>query len=732
MKRLSLVTVGAASLLLLGGCSNETCERNALVDVGATAGDCSGAPTGHLLGDDASCRNGIDACSDADQAQLRTIINCFGQTQVCSAATADRYQAALASCARGASELSQPCYDAFFSDGVPGGGDGTDGGSTVDAGPDPITDGGNGVELVAAVDGTDVAFAWSQKQPGPVSRWQLLGRTRLEERDPEIDLGGASVIDFFMADAGIERHRFFVVGRDEQGEIARGVVETAQVDAGVGRCNNPLDCAPELVCDLGQCRAQACSAQNDTCPTGYQCYLDLCHRVTSDGGTFDAGQPTTPTERQSLPFVSNLVEVEAGPASFSATSYVGAFPARRPAIAAADTARVLVSVEQESSMLAHASSRRGRDLPSDALTAFSIDTVGAQAKATYNPEGKRYFVCYSVGRGVRVQASADFGRTWGTSAVTFEPDADAGLSSIIQDCAVAPWREGGVMLTTIEDEGVVVRALTSDLQLTSREVAFAPNPAGYFGPVHPAIATVPADHIVHITFSASRLGSGSTPDMDPVGIYRDGTLGTFTEPQCLSGQASGIPNAQDWTTVAIDAATGRALAAFVSVEPAPDSTPISTVYTALWNPQQRKWASGSDLNVFVANQNTSLLFPNKAPATDVWHAFSPSVVVLPSGKLWLTFAVGPRGPLTGDYRMVAVAFDFDLQSPLGTSRGWYVRPVTQVSDTRVLAPRIPGGTPLTPVSALAADRQLSIYGVFIEGLGANGDQEGRAVYFSRP
>lgn len=734
MNRLLSVVAGAGLALAFAGCTPSLCDKNAQNDLSSKAGDCTDVPQGALLGTAASCSTKLSSCTDADQKLLSAAVDCVGQAPACTSATRDAYLASIQSCVDPLASLSQACLEAFFM-GVPPGEDaGVDAGP-VDAGPDPISDGGNGVELVAVVDGTDVAMAWSTRQPGDVAVWQLVGRDTMGVRDPEQDLGPGSVSDYLIADSGLTTHRYFVVGRDSAGEIAAGNLDAGGTqDAGMAMCGGALDCPVDRVCDLGQCKTQTCMLGSTTCPAGYQCLADVCTRTTSDGGGFDAGMRDAGTGDRALPFVSNEVTVEAGTPGFSADLNLGGFPGRRPAIAAIDTARVFVSLEQEGQMVAHASIRRGKDFIDDAETTFPLDTVGTRAKATYNRDSKLTFVCYNVGRGVRVQRSSDFGRTWGGSATTIEPFDDGGVSSTIQDCAIAPWTNGGAIMVTVDDDALMVRTISSGLSVSDPVPAFFSNMATYFSPQHPAIATLPADSMVHITFTGTRIGSGGIQDTEPLGVYRDGTLGAFTQPQGLGGLSTGIPNAQDWTSVAIDPTSKRALAAFVSIEPGPSNVPISTVYTSLWDPSPtaRKWGSGSDLNVFVSQQNTTLLFPQKAPATDVWFAFSPSVVALPSGKMWVSFVAGPRVVSTGDYRMYAVPFDLDATSPLSTAKGWYVRPVVSVSTMRVLDPRGSTSAPQPPVSSLAADHQLSIYGAFIEGLGMSGEVEGRGIFYSRP
>ncbi|MEW5738069.1 MAG: hypothetical protein AB1938_04030 [Myxococcota bacterium] len=739
MNRTLLVVALSCAALALAGCSTSLCDRNAQLDLAKKAGDCTGVPTSPLLGSASSCSMKISSCSSADQESLTRALDCIEKLPVCSASSRDAYLLSLGACTDPLESLSQPCLDAFFM-GVPPGEDGGIDAGQIDAGPQPINDGGNGVVLIAVADESAYAFAWSTRQPGDVAVWQLIGSDTAGVRDPEQDLGPGSLSDYLIPDSGLvipdagpTSHRYFLVGRDTNGEIVSGNLDAGTgTDAGMAMCQRSTDCPVDRVCDLGQCKTQTCMTGSTTCPAGYQCLSLVCTRTTSDGGGFDAGfvRPDAGTIDRALPFVSNEVTLTSGPAVFTSDINLGGFPARRPSITGIDTARVFVSLEQEATLVAHASSQRGKDFSNDALTSFPLDTVGTRARTTYNPDSKLTFACYNVGRGVRVQRSSDFGRTWGVAATTIEPFDDGGLSSTIQDCDIAPWKNGGAIMVTVEDDTLAVRTISTGLSVDTPVTAFASNPSGYFSPAHPAIATLPSDSIVHVTFTALRTVGGGTQDLEAVGVYRDGTLGAFTQAQSLVGIP--VANAQDWTSVAVDPKSKRALGAFVSVEPGPGAAPVSTVYAAMWNPTNKQWVSGPDLSVFASQQNTTLLFPNKSPATDVWFAFSSSVAILPSGKAWLSFVVGPRTGTTGDYKMVAVPFDFDATSPLSTGKGWFVPPVTYVSDIRVFDPRGSVSNPQPPVSALSADRQLSIYGAFIEGLGLNGEIEGRAIFFSRP
>jgi hypothetical protein len=257
-----------------------------------------------------------------------------------------------------------------------------------------------------------------------------------------------------------------------------------------------------------------------------------CTRTDFDGGTFDAGSITPTMVDRALPFVSNEVTVTPGTPSFKSDIPLGGFIARRPDVLAIDSARVLIAAEQEGQLFAHASTRHGADLPDDLRTTSAVDTVGSRVRTAYNADSRLTFACYTVGRGVRVQISTDFGRTWGRSATTIET-ADDGGTSLITDCDLAAWKEGGAMLVTVEDGSVQTRVISSGLAVADPVTAFSTTTT-YFSPAHPAIATLPADSMVHITFTASRLTGGGAQDTEPLGVYRDGTLGAFTQPQGLT------------------------------------------------------------------------------------------------------------------------------------------------------------------------------------------------------
>ncbi|HEY0882513.1 MAG TPA: hypothetical protein VGD87_13315, partial [Archangium sp.] len=184
----------------------------------------------------------------------------------------------------------------------------------------------------------------------------------------------------------------------------------------------------------------------------------------------------------------------------------------------------------------------------------------------------------------------------------------------------------------------------------------------------------------------------------------------------------------DWTTVSVHPVTGRAVGAFTSVQA---GTNNSTVYVSLFNAQARSWGTGSHLNVFVTDQNTSVWLPEKAP-TSVWYAFSPQFAPLPDGTFAFSFVAGPNTGSSGDYRMYLVPFDLDRTPSITSGRGWFIPPVQKISDDRVLDPRAGQASPQPPVSAIASDSQISVHGVYIQGSGPAGDVASPAKFFSWP
>jgi hypothetical protein len=306
------------------------------------------------------------------------------------------------------------------------------------------------------------------------------------------------------------------------------------------------------------------------------------------------------------------------------------------------------------------------------------------------------------------------------------------VGEIIRDCDIASWKNGGALMVTAESEKLIVRELAADLSPTMTGPAFTSTSpdAGtiaVFAPSHPAIATLPSTGLVHITFTGTRLLTGGATDTEPYGVFREGA-GSFSTASRMtpSAQASALP--EDWTTVAINPKTGRAVGAFTTVS---TGTQNSTIYIALFSTVSRAWGTGSHLNVFVTDQNTSVWLPQKQP-NDVWFAFSPQLSPLPDGTFAFSFVAGPHNGMYGDYRQYMVPFDLDRTPSITNGKGWFVPPVLKMSDERVLDPHGTFSAPQPPVTALTADGQISVYGVFIPGSGQAGDVEGPAKFFSWP
>ena len=752
---------GALALAFLAGCgpsgptAAQICQKNAEVDQSTRLGNCTGIPAGNLFGDQATCTTASNACSPQDRTLLLDVLTCAEKLPVCEDTAKQAWVGARTGCVMRLSGISSACNAAFagvlpdpsglFDAGVP------------DAGPQPIRDGGSAVELVAVADETTFALAWQTLQgTGNVAKWAFIAIGDGGVRAEPLFVDMVSRRDLLLdVDGGRSSVRWFLVG-----ETAMGAVAFGQPDAGSGmmmtsdagqRCRIPLDCPTDRVCDLGQCRAQTCQPGGaDTCPVQYQCSPGgSCVRTAVDGGTvFDAGSGTMMGSETPLPFLSNDPLATAGAYGPSESVYLGGFPGRRGDVVAIDSARALVVLEQEGQLIGHASFRRGKDFIDDSTTASLLDTVGGRARITYNAESRTVFACYIVGRGVRVRRSLDDGRTWGDIATTIEPPLldDGGLSSIISDCDIAPWRNGGALMVTVEDDKLVARTVTAGMQggmpvITVEDpgqiaMASSPPDAGNaFNPLRPSLATLPSDNLVHIVFTATRTLSGGLTDPEVYGVFRDGPTGAFNTPQLLTFTGVppfGNPLPQDHATVTIDPKTKRGVAAYTTILPGMEQ--LSTVQVTLWNSMQRRWVTGSDLNVFQVETDgqTRILFPDPLFAGRQLDAFSPVLASLPNGKVWLSLVAGPRvSGMGNEFRLYGVPFDFEEPSPAGNVRGWFKRPARRLSDVRVLDPR--GGGVRPTFTSFAADTQLSFWGVFTEGFGPQGDQEGgRAVSVSIP
>lgn len=730
-----------------GPTSAQVCDKNGEVDQSAKVGDCTRIPPGNLFGEASTCRASADKCSVQDRTLLLDVLTCAEKLPVCSEPSKEAWVGARTGCVMRLSGISSACRDAFsgvlpdpsgiFDAGVP------------DAGPQPINDGGNALSLVVVADEGSFAFAWTTLQgSSAVAKWALIGISDAGVRDEPFFVTMPASRDFILSDAGAnEYRRWFMIGEDGTSRAAFGAPDAGSgggMDGGA-MCLGPLDCSTDRVCDLGQCKVQMCQPGGlITCPNAYQCFPNgTCNRTAFDAGTvFDAGSGMMMASGVPLPFISNDFIALTKPIAPAPQVYLGGFPGRRPDIAAIDSARTFVALEQEGQLIGHSSFRRGLDFIDDSATSSSLDTVGSRARVAYNHESKTLYACYIVGRGVRVRRSLDEGRTWGELAVTIEPPAldDGGLGSVISECDIAAWRQGGAIMVTVEDNRMVTRNVTSGLDVEDAgQLAFtssAPDAGNVYSPIRPSIATLPGDSQVHIVFTATRTLSGGLSDAETYGIYRDGMVGTFTPPIALTYTGVppfGNPLPQDYPTVTIDPKTKRAIAAYTTLLPGAEG--LSSIQLSLWNPTSRIWATGSDLSVFTldVDNQTKILFPGSEFQGKQLDAFSPVFASLPNGKVWLSMMVGARqGAGAGnDFKFWAVPFDFEEPTPAGNVRGWFKRPARKLSDTRAWDPR--GGGIRPTVTAFSADSQISFSGAFTEGFGNGGELEGgRSIYVTIP
>jgi len=733
-----------------GGTAGTICTQNDQVDLSAKAGACMVSVPAHYLGGTKDiCLSAVKPCSDGDQKALGSALDCLAALPVCSADDTYGWALKKVACNKAIQGISPACASSVFGGVTPSDDAGFDAG-IFDAGRQPARDGGGAVDLFAAGDETGVSFAWTVSQTGPVATWELDvfdPQGNDGGRLPEVTFGpgGRRTFDLSL-DAGLTR-TFFIAGLDADGGQVSGEAPmmTMMSDAGL-ECVRATDCAPEKVCSLGKCVVESCQpAGAVTCPATYQCLPDkTCHRQSSDGGMFDAGRPMPVDSGVFVPrpFLSELVGASTGMPGFSAAIPVGGYVSKRPDVVAFDTARALVAAEQEGLPVGHLSQRRGLDLVDDAVSASPIDTTGSKVHLAWDPASDLVYACYNVGRGVRVRRSTDHGRTWGTDAVDIAPVDDGGFSSSIQDCDIAAWKGGSALLVTIDDDSLVVRTVSQALSVGAPEVAFISGPAdggggNLYQPRHPAIATLPADSIVHVGFTGSRV-LGGLSDTEVYGVYRDSTTGTFLSPTLISnlfnpgaGGGNGLP--QDYVSLTIDPKTKRGFAAYSSLVAGSGATSPSTAYVASFNPTNKTWIAGEPLSLtYKSPQSQYYLFPDRQPS-DLVEIVSPSVAALPSGTLVVTFAAGVRSPGGDlDLRMYLAKFDFSAQVPQGTAKGWFVPPAQKMSEVRVLDPRSGSNVVPAPVSACSADSQRSVYTTFIEGVGQFGEIENRATVVTRP
>lgn len=718
------------------GCAPSVCERSG--KLASKKGDCPGA-LGDLLAPQSTCSSRVEACSQSEQQAIGDALSCLEKLPACQASGEASYLTDQSACLIALAGLSSGCSLSLFGDFPPGADGGTDGGA-ADAGRQPLD--GGAVELIAVADETSMALAWAPLQAGQVAKWELSTFADGGRADQTLTPGALralmiSQVAPLASDGGagmpVERS-FFITGLLNDGTVVMG----AAPDAGGNSfmCQGPFDCPATQICDLGVCRTEACSVSNPACPAGYDCPSGTCTRSADAGTAFDAGTGTTGSF-VSLPFISNLATARTGAPAWSAPTPVGGFAARRPDMVAIDSARQFIAVEQEGQPVGHVTVRRGKDLVSDLGSASVIDSVGDHVKVTYVPESDTLFACYNVGRGVRVRRSRDHGRSWGNDALTFEPADDGGFTSRMHSCALAPWRNGGALLVHVEDDTLVVRTLTEALSLQNTEVAFISSPPdgglNVYNPVQPSIGTAPDSGIVHVAFTGQR-ALGMASDYEVYDVYRTPGMGGYSQPKFINQNLpllQGNGQNQGYPSVAVDPTSGRAVAAFTSVEGT-----YANVYVSLFSPAAGEWTTGSDLQVFVKQTTECLLFPARnCSGPNDWDAFSPTVRATPDGKIWLGFIAGrqatPPATTKTDYRGYAVRVDFRAQSPVG-GLGWFVRPAEKLGDTVIVDPRQGGGQTPPSLSSLAVDGQLSVYGAYVEGIGTFNEVENRAVYFSRP
>lgn len=745
------VRTGGFALLvaLAASCSggSNICSNN--VDLATKTGDCTGVATGFVLGSASTCSMRANMCSASEQKTVSSALECLAKLPTCAAATKAEWVTQQMACNSGLQSLSQGCKDALFGGVLPGEDGGTDAGPYVDAGRQPIEDGGHGISLVAVADENNVAFAWAPLQRAGIASWELNVFNASEAdgggpRLPEVSIPGGTTSTFQELNLGPGKHRrYYIAGLDSTGNVAVGFVEDAggPVTIPDGGCLNNYQCNTMDVCNLGTCAPQTCT-MSATCPLDYICNVNVmpntCLR-TGNTGALDAGMMMTAPVVQ-LPMISPAVRVFTQTPTFGNQTFIGGFSARRPDMVAIDSARQFVAMEQGGAPVGHFTVARGKDFVIDSQTASVIDTVGSNVHVAYNADNQVIYACYNVGRGVRVRRSRDFGRTWGdpSQALTVQPEDDGGTESTINDCDIAPWKNGTALMVTVDDGYLVTRQVTDALTVNgAADIAFVPGPAdgggfNVFNARRPSIATLPSADIVHVGFTGSRIVAAIT-DQDIFGVYRDtSTGGAFSNPVFINspGGMNGSGPPQDWVAVTIDPITRRGIAVWTTLETSGGNNVYSTVYLGFFNNQTKRWITGSDLSVFMQFGGNYPLYPMRT--TGLWDAFSPQVTATRDGRIWLMWVAGERqlaGP--NDILPYAVEFALDAGSPVG-GQGWFKPPALKLSDTRPVDPRS-GGNSVPPTNtAFAADSQISLYGVFVEGVGNVSQEENRGIFVSRP
>jgi hypothetical protein len=730
--------VPALCLAALTGCGPNLCEKSSAATAGKS-GSCNAALAG--LGN--SCSEGISSCSDAEKKTLEALVSCLDALPVCSPVGESAWIAARDACYAKAQSLGATCRDTLFGSALPGVPDG--GPAYVPRSPD--TDGSGNVDLVAVGDADGIALAWSTRQPGSVAGWEIHSVDGAGASVPMQELSDGESRTFLLSGLGADVERsVWVVGVDTLGNVAVGVPAQSggTADAGTG-CAGAMDCTYAQVCDLGTCRTLACQGGGQgSCPSGYACDPNarVCVRVLdTDGGVptaADAGTPA-PQGEQARPFVSERRTARTGAGGFGEPRTASDFPADQdPEIAALDSARQVMLVQQAGQLFSHATKDRGAS-----WSVTTLDAIGQRAHLAWAQDTGQLYACYQVGTGVRVRTSSNGGLTWDRGAAEVTADsAGGGTPGMVRDCDIAPWSEGRALLVTTEPEGLFVRTVDAQLNLGERLPAF-PNESStggvstVFAAEQPSIATDPSKSIVHVVFTGTRnLIAGGT-DKDVYGVYRDPakTGGTFSTRQRLTLGAVGSQGQnllQDHPQVAVEPGSGRAIAAFQSEEPgANGATPFKTVYVAMFglNAASPGWATGSDLTVFVKDNVGNHLVMTERPAVGApWDAITPAVAITPGGKAVVSFAAGPQGQPASAW---AVGFSFAAQSQVGTAagKGWFLPPAKRLGGAPVVNF---SNTPKGAGPVAAADGQLSTYVGYIEGVGGGASTPASLLVVSSP
>jgi hypothetical protein len=431
--------------------------------------------------------------------------------------------------------------------------------------------------------------------------------------------------------------------------------------------------------------------------------------------------------------VSEQVEVQTAPATFSDIRPVSGFAATAVSAVAMDTARQLVVTDQEGGVFAYYTANRGKS-----FSALPLDPSGRRPRVAWEPQSGTAFVCYNAFGGIRIRVSQNGGRSFREGALDIAepfPD-DGGVQSLIQHCDIAPWHEGLALVTAVHDDQIKVWTVKNDLTLQGPPVVAFSASTTQFAPEYPRIATLPSDFVVHVLFTVTRRTSGGITDNEVLGVYRDATTsGAFVGPLNVSAppdRPSGVPGDQFGPTVVVDPSTKRAVAAWVSAE----SSSMPTVYVSYWNRNpgtgQWGWVTGSDLNVFVQNtvSRAYMVVAERQVTDGDWVARSPSLAVGKDGRIFLGFAAGVFNGGNPVLQPWVVQFDFEQDNRIIQQgvKGWYVTPGLKASPERIA--NVGKNDYVGP--NLAADAQISWYLTFIEGVGLHGEVPNRPVTISRP